>query len=310
MMTPPTRLKTERPEPTRLDVIVRDWLQCSWNQARAAIASGKIWHEDGPLTDPGQLLTVAELEYRVYARRADRDNVLAAAAVAALTDDYIVVRKPAGLMTVPFKNERDTLEARVRRWLGKKRGQKGRPYLGWVHRLDKETSGLVVFATSTRGKQVLQHQFQTHAAQRVYHALVEGQADSATIETHLVANRGDGKRGSLEKIPSRRRHHLGAPQRAVTHVHALQTGQRISRVICHLETGRTHQIRIHLSEAGNRIVGDPVYGETQLPREIVPPRMFLHAVELAFDDPATGQRVTFEDPLPASFDAFWQQLES
>ncbi|MDP0498461.1 MAG: RluA family pseudouridine synthase [Verrucomicrobiota bacterium JB022] len=306
---PDDRHVFKRAEPIRLDALVREWLQGSWNQTRAAISTGKIWLDGQPETDIARMVIEGQLEYRPNTPRADRTAVLTDADVLAFTSDYVVVRKPEGLMTVPYENERDTLESRVRRWVEKKRQQQGRPYLGWVHRLDKETSGLCVFATSIRGKQVLQQQFQSHAAQRVYHAIVEGRALSGTIETDLVADRGDGKRSSVNKVFPHRRKNPGPTQHAITHVQATVFGQRLCQVVCHLETGRTHQIRIHLSETGTRIVGDPVYGETALPREIVPPRMFLHAVELSFTDPATGQKVTFEDPVPQVFRDFWAKVE-
>src|SRR5262249_37057783 len=120
-----------------------------------------------------------------------------------------------------------------------------------VHRLDKETSGLVVFARTGAAERHLGKQFRAHTVERQYLAIVRGRARPQRIESWLVRDRSDGRRGSGPKS--------GAGQRAVTHVRVEEELGDYTLVECRLETGRTHQVRIHLGEAGTPICGDHVY---------------------------------------------------
>jgi 23S rRNA pseudouridine1911/1915/1917 synthase len=169
----------------------------------------------------------------------------------------------------------------VRIAIAKREKKKGPPVaLGVVHRLDKETSGLLVFTRTWQAKKELMQAFRFHHVHRRYVALVHGVARSSTLETHFVEDRGDGLRGSVEHRRGRK-HAVGSErtQRAVTHIEVLETFPRSSAslVACTLETGRTHQIRIHLAEDGHPVLGERVYIRDYEGPEIPAPRVMLHA---------------------------------
>jgi 23S rRNA pseudouridine1911/1915/1917 synthase len=200
----------------------------------------------------------------------------------------VVVDKPAGISTVPYdENERGTLDQLVMETISE-RGR--RAPLGIVHRIDKETSGVVVFARTVAAKLALKNQFRFHTVGRRYVALAHGQVRSSTIQSRLVQDRGDGRRGSTDDEA------LG--REAITHVKWLESLRGATLVECRLETGRTHQIRIHLAERGHPLVGERVYSKNYRGELIAAPRLMLHARELAFEHPTTGQRLSFEQPLP------------
>ena len=173
-----------------------------------------------------------------------------------------------------------------------------------VHRLDRETSGLMVFARTPAAERSLAEQFREHSIDRAYLAIVLGDVAEQTIESHLVRDRGDGQRGSTSQ--------LDTGQRAVTHVRPLEQLRDHALIECRLETGRTHQIRIHLSEAGHPLCGDTVYrgplNRKPLPDRSGAPRLALHAAELCFEHPVTGQRLYFDTRLPQDLADFLRRL--
>jgi 23S rRNA pseudouridine1911/1915/1917 synthase len=173
-----------------------------------------------------------------------------------------------------------------------------------VHRIDRETSGLMIFARTVDAERLLGTQFRAHSLDRVYLAIALGDVAAATIESSLVADRGDGRRGST------RRGSEG--KRAVTHVRPIERLGAYTLVECRLETGRTHQIRIHLSERGHPVCGDKVYRGpwpgAALADTSGAPRLALHAARLGFEHPITGQKLAFEMPLPADLAAFLRKL--
>jgi 23S rRNA pseudouridine1911/1915/1917 synthase len=216
----------------------------------------------------------------------------------------VVVEKPAGLTTVRHGDEAAEFGARARRFLPPTVADllpevlapsaRHKPAVYAVHRLDKDTSGLVVFARTKAAEGNLGRQFRAHTVGRRYVAIVRGQAQPQRIESYLARDRGDGRRGSTPR-PS-------DGQRAVTHVHVLEELGDFTLVECRLETGRTHQVRIHLGESGTPICGERIYDRAihgaPLPDTSEAPRLALHAAELAFTHPATGKRVSWESSLP------------
>jgi 23S rRNA pseudouridine1911/1915/1917 synthase len=208
--------------------------------------------------------------------------------------DILIIDKPAGLLTQPTPDrERDTLLERAGRFLSHKRGVAS-PYVGIVHRIDKLTSGVILLVCSPRALRPFQSLFRTHAIERSYLAVVEGVVKPAggRIDLPLVADRGDSRRGVARGDEN------GVP--AVTHYEVIeQFGVRASLLLCRLETGRTHQIRIHLEQIDHPVVGDPVYGRKGRARFPVPfPRQALHAQALGFVHPMSGQALRIEAPLP------------
>lgn len=173
-----------------------------------------------------------------------------------------------------------------------------------VHRLDKETSGLVVFARTRAAERHLGQQFREHAIERRYLALVRGQATSERIESYLVGDRGDGRRGSAVKADE--------GQRAITRVRVVEDLGDFTLVECRLETGRTHQVRIHLGERGTPLCGERLYDRplhgAPLPDASGAARPMLHAVKLVIDHPLTGKRMKWKSPLPQDMEVLLTRL--
>jgi 23S rRNA pseudouridine1911/1915/1917 synthase len=226
----------------------------------------------------------------------------------------VVVDKPPGLTTMRHADETAAFGRRAQRYLPPtladllpallaRAGEKATKVRA-VHRLDKETSGLVVFARTVAAERHLGRQFRAHSTERLYRALVRGWAREGRIESWLVDDRGDGRRGSTTR-PGQGRH-------AVTHVRVVETLSNYTLVECRLETGRTHQLRIHLGEAGTPVCGERVY-DRPLHGKPAPDgsgarRVMLHAATLGFDHPATGKRLHFTSPLPRDMAGVLHQL--
>jgi RluA family pseudouridine synthase len=204
--------------------------------------------------------------------------------------DVIVVDKPAGLLTMATDREKHrTLYALLYEYL---RGRRPPERLFIVHRLDREASGLLVFAKSEASKQALQGQFKEHYAGRTYLAVTEKRMpqDRCTLGSYLAEN-------AVYRCYSTPDPAKG--KWAVTHVKVLKRSSSRTLVEAQLETGRKHQIRVHLAEQGCPVVGDPVYGSRTNPIR----RLALHAVKLAFEHPTTGKLMEFESPPPVSLTA-------
>lgn len=213
-------------------------------------------------------------------------------------DDVIVIDKPPGLVVHPGAGNHDGtlahgLLARFPDLVGV--GDPMRP--GIVHRLDAGSSGLLVVARSDVAAERLIDQFADHSATRVYDAVVWGvpEAPHGIIDAPLGRSRSDPLRMAVVTD--------GRPARTDYRViGSYSTPSVVSRLECRLETGRTHQIRVHLSSIGHPLVGDPVYGQRR--PHLGLQRPFLHAAQLEFDHPGTGERVSFRSPLAADLQAW------
>jgi 23S rRNA pseudouridine1911/1915/1917 synthase len=205
------------------------------------------------------------------------------------------VNKPAGISTVPFDDkERGTLDQMVAALLPRARGKGPPESLGVVQRLDKETSGVLVFARTFSAKKGLSGQLRARSMHRRYLALVHGTLGARTFQTHLVKNRGDSLRGTSR---------FGREgQIAITHVEPLESFAEATLVACRLQTGRTHQIRIHLAEADHPIVGERVYVRDYKGAWLPAPRPMLHAFELGFVHPLKDEYIEFSVPPPDDFE--------
>ncbi len=228
-----------------------------------------------------------------------------------LDGDVAVVCKPAGILTVPFeRRDRDTLLALAR--VAVRRMESGRgtanPTLRAVQRLDKETSGLIVFARNVQAQRHLQEQLAAHSVVRRYLAIAHGDVDEGRYESLLVPDRGDGLRGSWGRFRPARGAAPPAARNATTHVQVKERLNGATLVACELETGRQHQIRIHLAEAGHPLVGESVYNRDYKGPLLPAPRPMLHAAELGFVHPRAGRFMSFEDPPPADFAAVLERL--
>ena len=285
----------------------------SWSAVRRLVQNRHVQINGNLCVDEGRRLKAGDV-IKVWAeprpKPASADDVV----VRYLDAHLVVVEKPAGVTTLRHNEERDwparrkqrqpTLDEMVQQVLAKKaKGKPGkqpgrrakRPFLRAVHRLDRDTSGLMVFARSPEAERRLVQMFRKHSVHRAYRAIAVGRVEEQTFESYLVRDRGDTRRGSTPLSDT--------GQRAVTHVRPLEFLDGYTLVECRLETGRTHQIRIHLAEAGHVVCGEKVYcrrlfGPTIDDRSGAV-RQALHAAELGFRHPITDEPLSFEMPMPA-----------
>jgi 23S rRNA pseudouridine1911/1915/1917 synthase len=204
-----------------------------------------------------------------------------------------VINKPAGLVVHPAAGHPSgTLVNALLRHCPGLSGVGGVLRPGIVHRLDRDTSGAIVVAKSDRAMASLVRQFREGRVEKEYRAIVAGRPPRTSGRIETLIGRSGRDRKKMSAQPPRGR-------RAVTRYELLEplAGLSLLRVV--IETGRTHQIRVHLAHAGCPVLGDRQYGPRRAARrEHTPARQMLHAHRLAFDHPATGQRVRFEAPLP------------
>ncbi|WP_165219963.1 RluA family pseudouridine synthase [Aquisphaera insulae] len=280
----------------RIDKFVSERYGLSRRAATEAVRKGQVDLEGSRCLDPGREVGPdSQVAFDVNRPRFGGDD----RHLSVLYEDpeLLIVDKPAGLLSQPTQErEKDTLLERVGRYLMKKRG-KSRPFVGIVHRLDRDTTGTILVATSPQVLRPLQAMFRAHTVRRTYLAVVEGAflTPSGTIDLPLTEDRGDGRRGVARgRDPSR-----GIS--AVTHYEVVETfGTVASLISCRLETGRTHQVRIHLAEIGHPVVADPVYRDRSLPKFPAPfGRQALHATSLELVHPSLGTAIRAEAPLPA-----------
>jgi 23S rRNA pseudouridine1911/1915/1917 synthase len=288
----------------------------SWSRVQKLIRSRHVLIHGNVCTDAarrlkeGEVVKVLELA-AAPAPRADDVRVVH------VDDDVVVVDKPTGLTTTRHHEElswparrrqmQPTLEELVPEAIARHLAARaaGRPRPGGkvvrrrvppvraVHRIDRETSGLVVFARNVPAGRILAEQFRLHTTHRRYLALVVGRMGQGTIRSHLLRDRGDGRRGSVEGEEGKL---------AVTHVSPVEHfGDAYTLMECRLETGRTHQIRIHMTESGHMLCGERVYTQNRsgLEDHSHAPRVMLHAAELGFVHPVSGEELRFTSPLPA-----------
>jgi 23S rRNA pseudouridine1911/1915/1917 synthase len=291
----------------------------SWSDVRALCTTGKVTVDGARALDPAARVSPGQ---QIALRpNAPRPDTAPPGFRIVLEDGHLVViEKPSGVSSVPYERKETGTALDLIRAAWRRAGKRATATpLYTVHRIDKDTSGLLVFAKTRLAERALHDVFQKHTAARAYLALAEGDVAAQRIESRLVADRGDGIRGSTR--------HADQGQLAITYVEPLRRyGSRspkstgpgglaggIVATLCRvrLETGRTHQIRIHLSERGHPLVGETVYirdllraGERPLPA----PRLMLHAGLLGFPHPVTGAPIELRAEPPAEFVAVIESL--
>ena len=290
----------------------------SWSQVRRLIYTRRARVNGELCLDPARRLKEGET-VELLARPAAKPHPTETIVLRHLDEQLVVVEKPAGISTVRHPAERDwserrkmlspTLEDLVPKLIAQREGRirKGPlPRLRIVHRLDKETSGLVVFARTVAAERGLGKQFHAHTVTRRYLAVVPGFVSPQRIASRFVRDRGDGRRGSTNQP--------GVGKEAITHIDVKECLPGYTLLSCRLETGRTHQIRIHLAELGHPVCGDKVYHHLPdgsiRPDRSGAPRLALHAVELGFVHPITHQEMHWEMPLPPDLQAFLERLRT
>ncbi len=305
---------------TLAKVVRGAYVDMAWSKARAIIRSGRVTvdglevFDDAHRLEDGQVVEINPTGKKRTARMLPESRIVH------VDHDVVIVDKPAGVVTVPYEDDaRDTdslfVQTRERlRQMQSDHGKQPRDGLGVVQRLDKDTTGLVVFPRTHKARKNLQGQLRNHTVERRYVALCHGVPEGdLQIETFIVPDRGDGRRGSWRgggKPPR-------IAKRALTEVRVLQSFERAAMVECRLQTGRQHQIRIHLAERGHPLIGERIYTKGldleaisgDLFRTLEAARPMLHAATLGFRHPADDRRLFRESPLPDDLRAALASLE-
>jgi 23S rRNA pseudouridine1911/1915/1917 synthase len=216
-------------------------------------------------------------------------------------EHLIVVDKPAGLVVHPAAGNPDgtLVNALLHHCAGKLSGIGGVARPGIVHRIDKDTSGLLVVAKSDAAHEGLAKQFADHSIERAYLAVVNGHPSPRLGTIRAKIGRSDANRKKMAVLPEA----ASRGKNATTHYKTLSLLEDCALVECRLETGRTHQVRVHLASIGHALVGDPVYGRAKprlrtVLKSLNFRRQALHAAVLGFIHPVTGDRLRFASDLP------------
>jgi len=297
----------------RLDKAVKQHFDLSWNKARSWIETGKVFLDGNRETDLALKVTEGtRIELRMGAPKVKPPLELDPRNVIYFDDEVVIVNKPANVMTVPHpqSEETATLDRMALDHLRvyDKKSKLNHASLGVVHRIDKDTSGLVVFTRNFSALQKLSTQFREHTIERKYYAIAHGKVKSQTVSNRIARDaKGDGIRGAPSKGAVNKQGEL-LGRRAVTRFEVVEELNGATLVACRLETGRTHQIRIHLSELGHPIVGEQVYVRSYKEPLIEAGRVMLHAAELGFLHPGSGEQVKWEQALPKDFQKVLKSL--
>lgn len=288
-------------EGDRLDVRVVREFTLSRRKAQEAIAAGQVDVDDVRVRDPGRLVTSAQKV--LYQPNRRREEAIRFSLPLAHQDEHlVVVDKPPGLLTVPTDGgtHDDCVLSRLRADLTKVRGP--RTYVGALHRLDRGTSGLVAVALSRECHAAGRAAFRDHAFLRRYLTLVEGvpKVAQGTIDLPIANEYESGKRHIARDDDEPSRH-------AVTHYRVKERFSRNALLEVELDTGRQHQIRLHLRAISHPIVGDGVYGSKERPSGSRP---MLHASKLAFPHPVTGVPIDCESNPPKDFEDVMKRLRA
>lgn len=286
-------------------------------RARRVSIGGVLCVDEGRQLSSGEVVTI--FDHPLPPPPTDKD-----VNVRYVDAELVVVEKPSGMVTLrrkqdlawswARKNLQPTLDESVPRLIGKHAAEKNNserkiqklPRLFSVHRIDRDSSGLLVFARNKESQTKIIHQFAQHDAVRKYFALIPGSIEDQTVTSQFIRDRGDGLRGSTNDTS------IG--EQAVTHFRTLRKIGGYSELECRLETGRTNQIRIHLAELGHPICGDikyrgpfekpPVVDESKIRR------MALHAADLRFKHPTSQKPLEFQTSWPADIQRYLGRLES
>jgi len=296
----------------RLDKVLAEASGLSRERVKALMAQGLVEVGGAPAGQPSGKIAAGtsfsiHLPPPVDAQASPQDIPL----VIPYEDEHlVVVDKPAGLVVHPAAGNPDgtLVNALLHHCRGKLSGIGGVARPGIVHRIDKDTSGLLVVAKSDAAHEGLAKQFADHSIERVYRAVVGGHPRPAEGTVSARIGRSDHNRKKMAVLPdssSRGKH-------AVTHYRTLRTLDNCALMECRLETGRTHQVRVHMASIGHPLLGDPVYGKTPAPlrgllKSLNFSRQALHAAVLGFIHPLTGDELRFSSDVPPDMEELIDQ---
>ncbi|HEX4693912.1 RluA family pseudouridine synthase [Sphingomonas sp.] len=284
----------------------------SRERLKALISSGQVSGSDGALVrDPAKKAAAGDMfNVTVPDPTPAHNEAQEIPLVVAFEDEHlIVIDKPAGLVVHPAAGNLDgtLVNALLHHCGGSLSGIGGVARPGIVHRIDKDTSGLMVAAKTDRAHVGLARQFADHSIDRRYKAIVYGRVSgsSGTIDAPLARSPQNRKKVAI----------VASGKRAVTHWRQLRPLRDAALVECRLETGRTHQVRVHMASIGHPLIGDPVYGRTkQVHRKVLETlnfhRQALHAMRLGFIHPITSNALSFESEMPADMQELFDTLDN
>jgi 23S rRNA pseudouridine1911/1915/1917 synthase len=288
-----------------LAAVVRERTGVAWSRARKLVTDGRVTVDGQRHLDPAMRISPdAVVVVNEHAPKVEK-GPLQRGAIAFHDRDVVVVDKPAGMLSVADEpGNKDTLVDHTRTLLRRIDKHGADAPLGVVHRLDRDTSGLMMFTRTATAKKVLTEAFTAHDIERIYHAIAYGEVPEARMETYLLLDRGDGLRGSHGHYRRAKGDPPPDSRLAITFVKPIAALSGTTLVECRLETGRQHQIRIHLAELGHPVVGELVYIRDYRGPRIEAPRTMLHARILGFAHPRTGKAVRVEREVPEDFQIF------
>ena len=277
----------------RLDVLLSEQSDLTRSRVAALMEEGHVTLDGSPVTKaglkakPGQtiILTIPAPKPAVPEAQDIPLTILYE------DNDLAVVVKPCGMVVHPAAgNEDGTLVNALLHHLDSLGGIGGELRPGIVHRLDKDTSGLLLVAKNDASQLALSEQLSARSMEKHYRALVEGniREDSGRVEAAIARSKKDRKKMAVD--PEGRE--------AITEWTVLARGNGVTLLDVHILTGRTHQIRVHTKHIGHPVCGDPIYGS---PKGAKVPRLMLHAYSLSFTHPTSGERMTFTAELPEEF---------
>ncbi len=286
----------------RLDRALAEMVpQLSRERVKGLIASGQVAEASGRTSiDPARRTQPGQSYFLTLPPPAPLDTVAQDIALQIAYEDehLIVVDKPAGLVVHPAAGNRDgtLVNALLHHCEGQLSGIGGVTRPGIVHRIDKDTSGLIVAAKSDVAHEGLARQFAAHSIDRRYRAIVAGRPNPAEGSVDAPIARSPSNRKKMAIV--------AGGKRAVTHYRMIRPLNRSALIECRLETGRTHQVRVHMASIGHALLGDPVYSKTaQSLRPLLETvnfrRQALHAARLGFIHPVTSIALSFESEIPA-----------
>lgn len=294
----------------RLDRALADAVPTlSRERLKVLIASGAVTRDGVMVRDPAKRATAGDrLAVAVPVPTLPHNEAQDIPLVVAYEDEHlIVIDKPAGLVVHPAAGNLDgtLVNALLHHCEGSLSGIGGVARPGIVHRIDKDTSGLMVAAKTDRAHEGLARQFHDHSIDRRYRAIVGGLPRPAEGKVDAPLARSATNRKKIAIVQG--------GKRAVTHFRTMERLRDAALVECRLETGRTHQVRVHMASIGHALLGDPVYGRTkgaqkQLLETLGFRRQALHAAHLGFIHPVKSTALAFESDMPADMQELFTEL--
>jgi len=269
-----------------LEFLLKTFSSQSRNSVKSLLSSHKVSVNGAPVSQYNFELVPKDVVYisNSVIRKKSRSNL----PIIYEDDELIVINKPSGLLSVASDNEKSSTAYRMVADYVQQKDKHNRIFI--VHRIDEDTSGVLMFAKNSKIQEALQDKWNDIVSKRGYYAIVEGKMDKKedTIKSYL-------KKNSQNMMYSSKK--AGDGQLAITHYKVIRESRSFSLLDVNIDTGRKNQIRVHLGEKGHYIIGDDKYGNPSNPLK----RLGLHAYALEFKHPLTGKKMKFTAPMPKEF---------